>query len=328
LTWAVVGPLALRSATELPSDVLLELTHDIRGALVDRGDFVPRGWVEEGAEELKAGELTGWFVGEPGQPRGMVLCRVRGLRAFGHVHLGSSGVDAPLAVHLMEATTAQLPPEVRRADFGVTGLPPEVEDSVSEQVGLLPGFHTILRHELARKVAEEEDRSLERPEGIRLYPVRSIPRRALADLDWRGFHDTPDEGLVADDVAGAERFLGQILDSQAGRFLDEASTTLVTEAGALVGLLLTAEQSPREAAFLDLVIEPAERRRRLGEYLLRWGIRALWALGYEVARLWVTEGNVAARSLYRKVGFATRRTARIYRFTRPGAAGTQPHSVR
>ena len=45
-------------------------------------------------------------------------------------------------------------------------------------------------------------------------------------------------------------------------------------------------------------------------------LRALLALGYPKAHLWVTEGNRPARSLYEKVGFVVDASAAIYRWFR------------
>jgi ribosomal protein S18 acetylase RimI-like enzyme len=117
--------------------------------------------------------------------------------------------------------------------------------------------------------------------------------------------------------------LRSLLDGEAGRFLDEASTALYrAEPPALLAALLTCEKTARRASFLDFMVDPSVRRSGLGRYLLRWGFRALRALGYEQVRLWVSESNVAARRLYDSVGFSVTHAATIYRWDRPGS---DPH---
>ncbi|MGI0067492.1 MAG: GNAT family N-acetyltransferase, partial [Thermoplasmata archaeon] len=78
-----------------------------------------------------------------------------------------------------------------------------------------------------------------------------------------------------------------------------------------------AEQNPRLAIYLDVMVEPSQRRHGLGRYLVRWGFRALSALGYTSVRLWVTEGNVPARTLYEALGFSRVASAIVYRESGP-----------
>ncbi|MCI4340202.1 MAG: GNAT family N-acetyltransferase, partial [Thermoplasmata archaeon] len=52
-----------------------------------------------------------------------------------------------------------------------------------------------------------------------------------------------------------------------------------------------------------------------------FGLRAARALGYAEVRLWVTEANTPARTLYERHGFRTAQHALIYRFSRPAPGG-------
>ena len=97
----------------------------------------------------------------------------------------------------------------------------------------------------------------------------------------------------------------------------------------LVGAVLTAEESPRDAIFLDLVVHPAFRRHGMASLLLRWGIRAAAALGYATVTLWVTETNLPARALYERIGFQPDLQTAIYRWSMPGPApAAHPQSGR
>lgn len=316
-----IGPAALA-----PRDSVLELTHAVRGALVARGEFVPAGWVEEGAEDLSSGRLTGWVARRGPAAVGLAFYRSRTGHAYGHVHVGESAEDDALARALVDRVRLGLPHGTRRLDLGVTGLSPSAEARLESGLSSVHGASTMVRHGLERPVGSDESDPPQRPPRTTMHPVRSLPAAALAELDLRGFRGTADEGLVAETPPDAQRFISGLLDHQAGRFLDEASTALVDERGALVGMILTAEQSPRRAVFLDLVVEPAARRTGLGELLLRWGLRALWALGYHVATLWVSEANTPALALYERLGFKRTQTARIYRFDLAADSARQPHS--
>ena len=164
---------------------------------------------------------------------------------------------------------------------------------------------------------------------LRPVPVREIPIDALAALDWAGFHGTPDESLIAETVEEDQEVLGDILGGRLGRFLDEASTALVSPEGHLAGAILTAEQSPRRIVLLDVIVHPGWRRRGLGVFLLRFALRAAAALGYAECRLWVTETNEPARRLYEREGFVPADRAIVYRFSRPiVGAPAQPHRDR
>jgi ribosomal protein S18 acetylase RimI-like enzyme len=146
----------------------------------------------------------------------------------------------------------------------------------------------------------------------------------LTALDVRAFLGSPDESLVAESFEEDRRVLSEILEGLLGRFLAEASRALVTENGELVAALLTGEQTSRSGVYLDLIVDPAYRKRGLATYLARWGFRALLALGYESVRLWVTESNLPARHLYEALGFLKIDQALIFRWDRPGPPNLSP----
>ena len=314
-----------RPATTARSDELAELTHALRADLLRRGEFLPPSWVEEAAEDLRSGRLTGWVLGGRG-PNAVAFYSVRGPRAYGHVHAepGPGAVDR--AARLVEQVVGSLPAEIGRSDIGVTGLAEAEEAELADRIRHRDGFSVLERLAMDRSLEGIESTPPPTPPaGIRRLAVPDVPLDALAALDWLGFQGTADESLVAETVEGDQEVLGEIVAGRLGRFLSEASTALVTDPGHLVGVLLTAEQSPRRAVFLDLVVHPAHRRKGIGTYLMEFGLRATRALGYTEVRLWVTEANTPARTLYERHGFHTKLRALIYRYARPGeGAAPQP----
>jgi len=238
---------------------------------------------------------------------------------------GASERAARLATTMLDA----LPPEIAAIDLGFTGLLPGEERAVTARLAERPGSVSIERFRMERELRPEDSEApAPLPPGLILVPVRSVTLEALADLDRRAFSGTMDELLIGRAPSDYLRVLQSVLGGSLGRFLDEASVALLFEdPPRLVGAVLSAEQSPRRAVFVEFVVDPAERRRGHGRFLFRWGLRALSALGYSSVRLWVTSANHAARRLYEGFGLRETASASIYRWARPGSE-PQPHSER
>jgi ribosomal protein S18 acetylase RimI-like enzyme len=293
-------------------------------ALVARGESISSAWTEEAADDLRTGRQVGWTIGEGA----IAFTSARPKRTFGHVHIEGDADRLDRAETLLALLVTHLPPAVRRMDSGVSGLTEEEERLLGERFSLAPGASVLPRARMERPVPLAIPGShLPEPTGVRRRPVTEIPLPALTELDWRSFRGTPDENLVADTAEEDEQSLADVLSGRLGRFLDPASTALVQDNGELLGAILTAEHDARVAVFLDLLVEPSHRRQGLGRFLVQWGLRALTALGYSTARLWVTEANQPAWTLYESLGFTVAGRARIYRYARP-TSDAQPHDVR
>jgi len=324
---APAAPSDLAPATSLPTTELVELTHGLRSELLRRGEFLPSAWVEEAATDLHRGDLVGWCTRDGGPALGFFSRRAR--RAYAHVHVapGTDGVGR--AERLVRTIVASLPPDIERADTGVTGLTEAEEGGLALRLSRSPEFSILERVAMNRGLTDPLPEPPGLPEDLQRDRVRNVALDALARLDWGGYRGSPDESLVADSVEQDRREIEEILGGRLGRFLDEASAVLIDAADRPVGMLLAAEQSPQRAIVLNVVVDPARRGLDLGRFLLRRALRAAAALGYREVRLWVTVTNVPARSLYESEGFARGVRALIYRFERAGAAsGPQPQTSR
>jgi len=314
------------AATAASADELLEQVHAVRRELELRDESPGGEWVESSARELAAGRTPGWYY-PTSVGGGLAFYATRGLDAFGHVHVGSGPGAAERARRLVETLLDHLPREIGTAAIGFTGLAVEEERSVLAALAARPGSTVIERMAMDRPLGPDDGAPVGGPpDGLSLVPIRAVALDALAELDTRAFAQSVDALLVGSDVAHYRHVLTTLLDGQLGLFLDAASTALYRpDPPELVGAILTTERSARRAVFVDFMVAPERQRAGVGRFLLRWGLRALWALGYERVRLWVSAANTPARRLYETSGFRTTATASIYRWSRSAA---QPQTSR
>lgn len=313
-----------RETRGAPTDALEEILHSLAHELALREEAPSGHWIEDTAGELRAGAKVGWYF--PSGDGGAIAFRTeREAVSFGHVHVTGGPESAARAATLAAQLVDSLPGAVRSISIGFTGLPREREDAVSAELARRPGSTVIRRFAMERALRSRDGEGLPPvPDALLLAPVREVTLDALTELDRRAFTGSTDELLIGTEPAEYRRMLGEILDGAVGRFLDEASTALYrADPPALLGAILTCEKTARRAAFQDLMIDPDHRSRGYGAYLLHWAMRALWALGYEQVRLWVSEANEAARGLYDSVGFAVTQSAVIYRWDRSAVPHAQ-----
>ena len=317
-----------RPATEARRPELEEILSGLRRALSERDEAPGGDWLDQAVSDLLSGAKPGWFlpIAETG---GIAFYSRRGSMAFGHLHAPAGPAGPERALALAASLRSALPPEVATLDLGFSGLPADEEAAVVTQLAQAQGSTVIRRQAMERRLGPEDaGHAPEPPRGVRRLPVREVTLEALADLDRRGFAGSVDALLVGQEPDDYRRSVSAILDDQLGRFLDEASVALLeSDPVRLVGLLLTSEKSPRRGVFLDLVVDPERRGRGLGRFLLGWGLRALWGLGYERVRLWVSLENAAALALYRREGFVPLGGATIYRWDR-ASSSAQPQRPR
>ena len=311
-----------RPTTEARRIDLEELLHDVRRELARRVEDPTGEWVETTSGELVTGEKPGWYL--PGG--GLAFYARRGSSAFGHLHVQGEAASArQLATMMLD----HLPTDLRSIDVGFTGLSGDDERSLARELGRRPGSTVIDRQAMERPLSPADGHlAAEPPAGVDRVPVGAVTLEALAELDRAAFRGSVDELLLGDEPQANRRAIEAILESRLGRFLGEASTALLeSEPTRLVGVVMSAERSSRTAIVLALMVDPERRRKGWGRFLLGWTVRALWALGYERVRLWVSVRNAAAVELYREFGFRTVLEAAIYRWDHPVAAA-QPQRSR
>jgi GNAT superfamily N-acetyltransferase len=321
----VDDPLPARGAR---LDELVEIVQQVRKALLARDESPAGDWVERTAEGLHSGRTVGWYYPiDPGA--GVAFYSTSGEDAYGHVHVAEEAGAVDRGERLVDTLVQALPSEVRSINIGFTGLSPAHEGELLERLADRPGAAVLERMAMERSLGTEDGRPPGPvPDQLALVPIRAVTVDALADLDFRSVHGTLDELLIGDRVEEYRRVTAALIEGSLGRFLDEASTALYRpDPPRLVGAILSAERSPRKGIFVNFMVDPEFRRRGYGRYLFRWGLRALWALGYERVHLWVTADNEPARRLYQEFRLEPTVRSTVYRVTRaPGPP--QPHSER
>ncbi|MFZ0892300.1 MAG: GNAT family N-acetyltransferase [Thermoplasmata archaeon] len=309
-------PIVPQSTAVAPPEELLELTHGVQKELRARGETLSTEWVEQSARDLKDGTLAGWYF-PLAQGGALAFYSLRPQRAYGHVHVVEREQAVLHAEQLVRQLRVSLPPTIRTIDIGFTGLTTEDERALWEALRGVPGSVSIVRNAMERPIESADVAQSPRiPTGCRMLAPRATELDALSELDWNAFRASADESLLGSDREEYRRVLSEILAGRLGRFLEEASTGLVDSENRLVAALLTGEESTRRAIFLDLMVDPGRRRQGLATFLINWGCRALWALGYASVRLWVTQTNEPAVRLYERLGFRVTATSLIYRWSR------------
>jgi ribosomal protein S18 acetylase RimI-like enzyme len=310
----------IRPARELARDELWNLVGTIRHQLAVRGEILPASWVDDTVDAISQGAGTAWFCGEVRAPSALGILWIRDQKGYGHLHATKGSEAVPDLDRLARHLANQLPALVNRLDMGSTGVAEADERELGRLLSDDPHFAMLLRHSMVRSLSSSTvPPEPQWPQGLEITTVRHVPFDQLTDLDWRTYRGTPDESLLSGTPEGNRELLENAVAGLFGQYLDDASPAARNPDGGLVGFAVACQESLKSGILLDLAVDPGYRRRGLGEALVLRTLRALLAMGYPKAHLWVTEGNQPARALYEKVGFSVDAAAAIYRWFRtPG----------
>ncbi len=312
-----MAPGRVRSARGASVETLGGRTRALLEELERRGEYLPTAWAGEAARDLASGMLEGHFLSPGEGPSGLAFYSRRGERGYGHVHVEAGREAVGRASALLTALVRAWPPDLARADLGLSGLEPQDEALVGAEAVRSFGGDLLVRYSLERRLGgSSPSPPLRPPSDGSLHPIRSASLDELAALDWVAFKGSPDERLVADTVGQTRQTLSDLLAGRLGPVLDAPSSVWRDRSNVPLGFVLVAEPAPRRSVVLDLAVAPAHRRRGLGRFLLERAVAELARAGGESVRLWVTRENFPARALYAKLDFRPVLTAHIYRWVR------------
>lgn len=141
--------------------------------------------------------------------------------------------------------------------------------------------------------------------GTVIRPIAPSEGMQLRGIRLRALTDSPD--AFGSTVARETGFAPAEWDERAAKGArGEERVTFVAEAGGRwVGLVggYFEPGRPREPDLVSMWVEPGQRRtgvaRQLVDAVVEWAI----SRGATAARLWVTQGNVPAITLYERCGF-------------------------
>jgi ribosomal protein S18 acetylase RimI-like enzyme len=122
--------------------------------------------------------------------------------------------------------------------------------------------------------------------------LRTIRLRALAESP-SAFGST----LVEEESFGEERWRGRAAGTEGAQlFMAWSGDTAVGIAGVF-------DEGDGTAQVVSVWVDPVHRGRGVGRALTEAALRFATAQGFARMRLWVTDGNAPARSLYVRLGF-------------------------
>lgn len=219
------------------------------------------------------GRAVGWLLAEPDLEMG----RVWWWGPFAADN-GWSTISDALLNHARGALPAAITEEEAAVDDGS-----HLFRAWAETGGLHADTASVSLNRHERRAAMD-------PRVRPLAPGDHAAVKQLHQAAFPGTHTTP-EALVASD-----------------------DPRLVIEVGGTVLGYIAIEEQADSSGYIDyLAVEPAEQNQGLGRALVEHGSRVLFDAGVSHVHLTVRAENMAARKLYRAVGFEEERILRPYR---------------
>ena len=177
-----------------------------------------------------------------------------------------------------------LRPELVRHGF-------EVEDFLYLSRRLTPDTDAAAPEKIAGDSWRDED----------VNPAAALLRAAYSPEGGRHFAPHGLRGEWA-------RYVRNMVEQTGCGILDPWSTRVVRAGDTLQALVLVTAIAPKTAHIAQVAVHPDRRRQRLAERLVGEACELAASTGREEITLLVGESNVAARSLYERLGFVPRAT--------------------
>lgn len=260
---------------------------------------------------LRQGRLDGWVACQDAQGLGLVVCLERAATGrISFVHLLSDYPQEDLVARLVGHVVVRL----REAGCRhiASHASPAAHLEAIRQAFLGLGFTALER--MIMSVALDGDLpGCPLPPAYELSAWEDHYLERVAQLFYDANRDAVDARIYPQFRTLDEtlRMVEAIRDGGAGPFVEEASG-IVLHGRMLCGAIMLVCPEPGQGFVVIVAIAPAYQGRGVGRALLARTLAAARKAGIQTVELTVTEGNLAAVSLYRRLGFSDRRRMTAY----------------
>jgi ribosomal protein S18 acetylase RimI-like enzyme len=167
------------------------------------------------------------------------------------------------------------------------------------------GITEIIEEKFYKRDLTEEDLEAVIPDAYSLGYISETDLDDLFDCWVEVFSSCDDQFLLNLDAEG-RRDLFFDSWSRAKPLIHKASLTLFHKSRLIGFVRFLPIYEPTDAYLAPIGILPEYRRKGLAQELLKMGMTKLRALNYRTMSCYVSTGNLAAISFYKKMGFVSR----------------------
>jgi len=253
-------------------------------------------------EALRAKKVDGYVACEGDHPLGLTVFQEReGNARINFVHVLSTCQDADLAARLIRWSVDTL--QESGAGRVTCEAPIVAHESAIRRTFAELGFRAIGRMVMAATLqASPAERPL--PTGYALTCWDDRHLKDLVQIVHEANSGTLDELVYPEfkTAAGTERMIRAIQGGAAGPF-DEGASQIILHEAVPCGAILCTRPAPTEGFVAEMAVDKAHQGKGMGRALLARALTVAYGEGVQTVKLGVTEENLPAVSLYRKLGF-------------------------
>jgi len=279
--------------------------HDIRPllesfsvAVTASGERVSNSWAGEVLDAIIGGREYCLAVAEEDKIRGILVYSVTPPRAHAFISWSEEADRNYLLLVMQEF--------IRRAGMSrltISGIHPNVSTEIMRSVAAELGFRRKCRFEMSLHISKAMEGEVKFP--FTSKPLTDVQEEVLSDFEWKAYEGTPDQRIFADSPEDNRRLMHSLLQGDYGPVIRNASPALF-EGERLIAFAAVTDLA--EYTFVaDIAVDRDYRRKGLGRSLLLNAVQASLQLGRDEMKLWVSEDNTGAFSLYSSLGFVKER---------------------
>jgi ribosomal protein S18 acetylase RimI-like enzyme len=270
------------------------------------GEDVPAQWAEERINAIKNRQEYCYAAVDADRLLGITVFSQKEGRGFAFVSWEKEEVDREGLLLLVREYVTRLSTS---SWLRISGIHPNIPEETMTSVCESLGFQKKKRIEMHRSLSDIPDAA--EPEGAFAFvPITDFAESVLSKLDWESYRNTPDEGLFASSPEENEKMIHSLLTGDYGPVIKNASVCAVNDGNPIAMIAVT---DMGDKAFLaDLSVSQNYRRRGLAQFLITRAMKEAAQLRKKEMTLWVSEENLGAFALYKRLGFTELRSGTYY----------------